>query len=730
MVDVKKLITGFLIVGSAAAGSGLILATNGGLFGGGAPAAAQNITVTGAGGTGGANTGSGILPGTPLANGGSAFAPQYAQANAPALTPWTIIPTLQASDTNNLTDQLATAFVNGVILANPAGATRDSSGNPALISPDANAIAATVVSSTAIADLKTPDWNIEAASQPIKTATGNASSAIATYTNALNNIVNEDFIATNLMSIVNSQNPDPTQVSFVQSHIQKALSDSLALQTPAPLIAFQKSWVKMLVYQKNYLALLTDANTDPVKTALLLQNESVAYNAATQNFQNEMQNAQVNGISFGSAPKVAAGNPVVAFLNGVFGIKTAHAIFGVGDVISLVQFSWTEFANHLFDFAQSVALQILKNTLTALIQRKVLTWIQGSGAPRFITSWATTLTSAYTQSALSAIDDYMNNNCAIFPGFAPQLQLQLGIFYKPDNPVCSNLLQSSLGSYTFGQFYQNFQDGGWLAYGASMLPSGNYYGGLTFAAQAVDQAAVNGQNIVTVKAQANQGLNGDQVCSDGSNPNGTHVVCLNKSNQNEAPSHPNPDGTCDTGYVAVQEPNGGECANGTEPKVTTPGTFTNAVFGSAVDSTSKLVTAANNIVGILASVAGSLLNSLAQTAITAANNGVNSALNGGVSGISSGAIQSGGSASDIPAIALTCSPSSQTASTSVSVILGANGGANSADGTPPSYYWSSTTGASSTGPMYSESFPLPGTYYVTLTDSNDYASSTCQVIVQ
>ncbi|MCL4527979.1 MAG: hypothetical protein M1282_01030 [Chloroflexi bacterium] len=134
--------------------------------------------------------------------------------------------------------------------------------------------------------------------------------------------------------------------------------------------------------------------------------------------------------------------------------------------------------------------------------------------------------------------------------------------------------------------------------------------------------------------------------------------------------------------------------------------------------------------GLLNSLLGSLLNSLAQTAITAANNGVNSALNGGVSSISSNSIQAGGSVSDIPALALACSPSSQTASTSVSVILGASGGANDSQGNPPTYYWNSTTGASSTGYTYSESFPFPGTYYVTLTDSNDFASSTCQVIVQ
>ena len=382
-------------------------------------------------------------------------------------------------------------------MANPNGAQDDGTGNVALSNPDVQAVAMAVASTSEVENLNAPDWDIEAAEQPILVASSTSSSTISGYSNALGDIVNQDFIASNLTSVINNENADPSQAAFVQSKIQQALGDSLGLKAPSQLINFQKSWVKMLVYQKNYLALLQNVNDDPIKTSLVMQAEESKYNAALQELQMEMQKAQtIQGFSFGASP-AKSDSAALAFFNNILGIKTARAQW--------LTFDASNFGEWLLKFAKDIALQILKNTLMALIQRKVLAWIQGSGAPRFITSWASTMVNAYTQSALSAIDTYMNNNCAIFPGFAPQLRLQLGIFYKPDNPVCSNLLQASLGRYNFQQFYQNFQNGGWLAYGASMLPSGNYYGGLAFAAQGVDLAAYNAKNVASVKATANQG---------------------------------------------------------------------------------------------------------------------------------------------------------------------------------------------------------------------------------
>ena len=180
----------------------------------------------------------------------------------------------------------------------------------------------------------------------------------------------------------------------------------------------------------------------------------------------------------------------------------------------------------------------------------------------------------------------------------------------------------------------------------------------------------------------------------------------------------------------------GDCATpGMHPKVTTPGIFTGYVFQVAADTSPKLVSAANDIVGLLNAVLGSLLNSLAQTAINAAGQAVNEGLNGGISSVSQSSIQGGGSTSSIPIIPLTCAPKTQIVAVGTPAIIGASGGTLDANANPPTYTWYWTTqigGANnnSIGPIFSASFPSAATYNVVLTDSANDTSTICQVTAQ
>lgn len=704
MVDVKKLITGFLIIGSAATGSGLILATVGDTISSPTTQTSPQIAIQG-------------VPAQSLPVGGNAFLPQpTAQDDTQIIGYPAASSTSSSPRPGNLTDALADAFMNGVVSANPSGPQNDESGNPVIANPDAQAVAMAVASSTAVNNLRIPDWDLEANAQSIRAANSATPMDVSGYSDALNSIVNRRFVSTGLVSMVNSQSPDSSRVGDIQSQVQGALSDTLALQAPASLVNLQKSLVKVLVYEKNVLTLLQNANDDPVKTSLILSREENKYNDAIQNLRTEMQKAAaVQGFSFGTTPGVTK-NRAVALFDAILGIKTANAQW--------LTFDAANFGEWLYNFAKDIALQILKNILIAFIQRKVLTWVQGAGMPRFITGWATTFINAYTQTALSAINSQM---ACVYPFFAPQLRLTLASFYKPaSNNVCANTFQNALAGHTFRQFYNNFQNGGWVAYGASMLPSGNYYGGLAFQAQVVDQTAHNQKQATISKSTGNQGLKGDQVCADGSNPNGTHTECLD---QNDIAYYPNPDGSCDPGFFPAAKSNGGLCANGREPIVTTPGTFTGFGVGSALDSSPKLITAANDIVGLLNALMASLLNSLADMAINAATDAVNSGLNGGISSVPPSSIQGGGT-STAPTIALTCNPLTQIASTTFPINIGAVGGKSDVNGNPPVYSWRASNGATSAGPLFSTSFALPGAYTVTLTDSTGDSPATCRVTAQ
>jgi hypothetical protein len=395
---------------------------------------------------------------------------------------------------------------------------------------------------------------------------------------------------------------------------------------------------------------------------------------------------------------------------------------------------------------KNTLLQILKNTLIAIIQQKVLAWVQGSGAPRFITNWGTTLINAAQTSAINSINKEMS--CGVYPAFVPQIKINLKAFYLPGNSTCANQFAAALGSNSFQQFYNNFSNGGFVAFGASTLPSGNPYAQQFFSAQAISVSVQNTQQSTALKTQASGGFKGGDVCDDGSDPNnGEHTVCENPDGPDYTLNSTSSGGTetnCGTGDTSVVYANQGTCSDGSNPQVTTPSAVTGFALNQAMGGTPQQVAAANDIVGVLNSVLSSLMTSLASTAVNAAGKFVNQEL----TAVNPSSITAGAATPPPAQIPLACNPSSQTipsaaasgsplatstsTSTSTSPItVSASGGTTDANGNSPSYNWTDSNGVTSTGAFFSDAFPNPGTYTVTLTDSvASDKPATCTVIVQ
>ncbi len=715
-MDVKKLIVGFLILATAAGTSAFIISVAGDTTALSTPPSHAAATST--------------IPGP------NAFVENAAQNSGGNGIVTYSSTASSSSDPNNLTDQLANTFFAGVVAANPNGLTQGAGGNSTLVAPDVQTIANQVASLPAATNLQIPNWDIEAEQEPLKITTGSSQADIASYSKALNDIINQRFIQTGISAMVGETNENPDQANYIESQIKAALADTGKLPTPAPLASFQQSLVRALVYENNVLALVKSGDSDPLKTSLILQAEQDKYNAAIQNLETQAQKASVlNGFSFGT-PAPAAQNgglrDPMALLVGIFGIQTAHAQW--------LTFDSGNFGEWLLKFANDIALQIAKNSIIALMQREVLTAIQGSGAPEFVTNWGETLVNAYQQSALSALDSAVS---CVNSAFAPQIQLTLGAFYKPDNNFqCVDSFQAALGDYSAQEFYNNFNDGGFLAYGASMLPSGNYYGGLYGTAQEVAAAAQIGEQATQDKTTSAGGFTGSEICADGSNPNGTHLVCTDSQGLQESPIatslSPGAPLSCPAGTKTTYEPNNGQCTSG-QPQITTPGEFTGFSAHAAISSGPALVTAANDIAGLLNAAANSLISTLSNTAIQSAQNALNQGLagggtatsaptSGGILGIQSSTIKGGGTP---PApVPLACSPYTQNASAGAAVVVGASGGTVDTSGNLPTYDWVSSDNQTGVGFTFSPAFTVGGTYTITLSDSANDQPATCMVIVK
>lgn len=746
MIDVKKLITGFLVLATAAVCSGVVFS-----FVNLSPSIAANpapqVTITGSE--------------TPSTDNTNAFLPtqdqvdQVAAELAPDLASSTMM--VSSTDPNNLTDQLAAEFVNGVVSANPDGPSgTDDNGNPTFTPPDVNALAAGIADSTTTAALQVPNWDVEAASIPVATTSSNPT-ALTNYGDALNDVLNNHLNGNaQVQSILSDQADSPTQGEFdyIGSQMQGAIQDDASLEVPTAAVPYQKALLTELVYEKNMVQLNDLAQTDPVKASLIFEQEDQKFSSVQENLMNQAQDLESQYLSLQQVPG-QKGNIVLSFINNTFGIPRANALLPVFDPATwgLIEANQAQdIANELENLLKNTLLQILKNTLIAIIQREVLTWVQGSGAPRFITNWGTQLVNAAQQSAINIINGQIKN-CSVYSAFIPQVKITLNAFYKPaSGGSCANQFQAALGAYNFQQFYNNFANGGFVAFGASQLPSGNPLASQFFSSQAVSFAYNNQQKASQAKTNASNGLTGDEYCPafPGADPiNGTHIECESP----DANDYVQPTGgSCQAGYTATTEDNGGLCPDGSQPLTKTPAAATGIAFSAAVGSTPQQTAAANDIVGILNSVLSSLLTSLASTAVNAAGQLVNQGLtNLNASNITSGVNTSGITSSTVTTtsnnnnppptqLPLACNPTSQTipssaaagptATSTAPTTVSATGGTLDANENQPIYYWSDSNGVTSTGALFSDTFTNPGTYTITLTDSTNDTPANCTVTVQ
>lgn len=744
MINVKKLISGFLILATAAVFSGLIFTYIGN--GTGTSRNPSGPTIAGVGGD---------VQKTVPVFGSSAFVDTGSlQGNAAEILGEMDIPTTTlaaAGDPTNLTNTFAESFLDGFTAANPNGAIIDGDGGTVFNSPDTQAIATALAANPVFENFNAPDWNAEAAKIKIITTNDNSNQSLVDYAEAVNNVYQNYFGNTDIGSILASG--DPGQARIVEAQIEEALTSAETIPTPTSLAGLQKSFLKVLVYNKEYAALSAESTTDPLKTALIFQNEQTGFNAALNDF--DAQWSKILSLQTTSFLGNTEQNKNLSFLDNLFTIPVAHAQLAVFDAAN-AHIQWLNLATTLKTYAEDIALQILINTLTNLIQQKVLTAIQGNGTPQFVTDFGTEMVDSFTSAAVNTLGSYMK--CV--PSYeAPFVQTLLSTPSVANNNICQAEFNGQL-SNNLQNYYNNFSNfNDYL----KLFQSGGNIWSLTI--QTRDAALIAGSN----SQQAHQtqltsnGFKGIAVCDDHSNPSGTTYKCTEGTLDNST----NPP-TCNMGSglipeQAIVEPNLGKCADGSDPQIKSPIAVTADTFATALKGGLDNITNAKNIAGILNALLSSLLNTIASNAINLSNQELSNLANGnystipsgpyGLTGISSSSLALSGSSSNT-ATAIQCLPPQQSITFSTStnqavVSFSAAGGAidttcassNSCapgvntDGTP-TYTWSAPgsvqTGSStpSVGDSFFATYPAIGTYYVTVTASTDHTSAKCEVDVQ
>lgn len=620
---------------------------------------------------------------------------------------------------NNITGTVLSEALTNIINANPQGPIINANGTISATKPDETKMLSDLINSQSIQNISIPDWETEANNQKINLVSSSTDATIA-YLQLFNNIYNENVNQTNIQNILNqTNNISQDSLLLVESSVNNALTETLQIPTPPIFADFQKSFIKMLIYANNSLQLATNQIDDPVKTSIILNSENSKYQLAVNNFNNQIQKLRLKNLSINETENAKTNNTFV-FINNILGIKTANAQFAVHDIIGTIvntltsSGTWATVGQQALKYAETYALQVAENTLIAEMQNKVLSWINGSqnkGVPMFLTSWADTFVNAGTAAAIGALNSISPNVC---PAFAPLISASFNMSGGSGGYGGSGIQQAcTITADQMNNFAQDFSNGGFDMYVDLFKPDHNFYSTYFDTADAISTAAANAQNVAEIKAIANQGFTGTQVCSDGSNPNGSRTVCVNNLGIKIPPLK---NGSCQPDETAVTIPNGGLCADGSEPKTTSPGQVTAQMSATALGAKANLIINAKDITGIIENLTDSLISGV---------------INAGAKGL-----LSIGQTKVPPLIIpkappISCSPTGQTVEQSSTITFVAMGGAYDKNLNSPTYTWSApgSTNPLSTGPVLNTQYPNPGKYKITVTASTDNSSAVCTLTV-
>lgn len=597
MIDSKKFIVAFLILAILAGSSALLLSQNSG----------HNTTPSAAVLGAPLAVNEGAL-GSPFSGNAFNSAPQkiaFENSSGVIMAP--------ATSSDNLTSQIVDAYVNNMNLSVPDASQGNATDTVTVDAPSEQALLSAISSSSLFANVSVPNWDQTAALKSLQVSTDTSPAAVTAYSNALSNVASRYISTTGLPGIVGDSNTATLDsASFVTAQVNDALNAITALPAPQNLADFQKSLVRVMTYDKNILALTGEASADPVKAQAIFQAEDGRYQIALAQFNAALQSAAKNPSFSFVSPVVppARKDAAAAFVENFFGIPTAHAQY------IAITFNPTQFARTIWEWAQKLLLQILKNTIIARLQSAAINLIRNSGNPLFIQAFGPFLAGAFNVAAGAALGQIVPSLCGNFStnvtswlkSTFSNINITSGGVSLNGSPGTNCTLQTIVGNPS--RFYNNFNTYGFQGYAALLQPQNNPYGAFLEAYNSVITSAAANETAAKEKAVANQGYKGQTSCGTGGGggggytcPSGTYLCTSN----NGCYSQPSCAGINLGTARASSGTSGGTCSNGTEATIHTPGKTLSDMLSGRLKGDSKLTVNANALVGLLTSVLSNVI---------------------------------------------------------------------------------------------------------------------------
>lgn len=519
-------------------------------------------------------------------------------------------------DPSNLTDSLAQKLVEEMALLDPTQEglieekLEEVSRNPFILKEE-------IERGGLDKDLSDFQKEIDKISTAFKSKSNASTDDVLSYGTAISSILKENFSKFDSLDLTNENTMSPLVSSF-ELAVDVALIKTKDMQVPAVAANFHKSLLAFLAYQKSFID-LTNNETDPIRSALILQSQEMAYLQAAEKLDQEYGKLQKQGEALG-LEKSGFSLSLVS----LFSPKKAHAIFGFGDVV----IDPAHIAKTVLQYAKRVATEFLKKRLVKTIVNQTINWIQGGGKPRFIQDFKGFVLGEADKAVGSEIYQHYPQLCSPISAAVKSAFYGIGTSGRNGlNATEYTRCTLSMAVENVRAAYENFGVLGWANYLESIKPQNNTFGSIMILSDIALNARSEEKAAAQTSAQSAGGLLATRKCVDVR----PHSITVELGGEDVyGPAAPSANPSADAGLILKRKGETAVDSTGKEIdvskitgdsfygcpqsgwEVTTPGKTVGDILGKASGLHADWIVNAQDLAALATAFVDSLINKLFQ----------------------------------------------------------------------------------------------------------------------
>lgn len=414
---------------------------------------------------------------------------------------------------SNLTETLARHLARQVIIANPEG-PRNTDGARAILTPDQDALNS--IFSESIFGSQYKELGITVSEENLVIIPNPIIKDNDSYIQGVSKILSETTVSARYRALTASE-PTAEAIALAERIYARATYELERLPVPFPLVNLHKSLLVSLKEQQKIFEIAANYTEDPLKTLIVLPDSARIIDQGFKNFEDEFR--KVNFIKqTGRAP---AENKIISFLKTILPINKARAqavpinVFSTTDPETL-GFHAAETANSAGTWAENIwknlrviLTETLKNQIVHRFVQQIIEWVKGNGKPQFITNWQGFLDDTVNETAGYFIQQLYPPLCSPFKDLI-RLALVPIPSLAPSRTACTlDRVVSNVRN-----FYNNFQEGGWIGYTTLLKPSNNFFGSIIQVSDIVAFESEKAKESAKAEAETGQGFLSTKTCID------------------------------------------------------------------------------------------------------------------------------------------------------------------------------------------------------------------------